>query len=122
MVSQKTLIPDQTTKQSSESCLIGADFSRVLEEGEYLLVDQCTITAIDKDGESATSTVLDNDDKAVQTANAEDIGVTPKTNGMLVTRVKAGVEANSRYKITFLVVTSNGNTYEKDVYLKIDNI
>lgn len=124
MASQKCAVACEICKQGSESYLLGADFSQVLESGEYILIGTSTVTATDKDGNDATSDVLDNDDMAVATADADDLdsGVTPITNGMLVTRIKNGTEALSKYMITYLAKTSNGNTYEKDVKMRIKEI
>lgn len=121
MATQKCAVACEICKQPSESYLLGADFSQVLEEGEYILVGTSTITAIDNAEDDATADVLDNTDKAVSTADEDDLdsGYTPITNGMLVTRILAGTEALSKYKLTYLAKTSNGNTYEKDVKMRI---
>lgn len=121
MATQKCAVACEICKQPSESYIFGADFSQVLEEGEYILVGTSTITAVDSAGDDSTAIVLDNADKAVQTAEEEDLdsGTTPVTDGMLVTRIQAGTEALSKYKLTYLGLTSNGNTYEKDVKMKI---
>jgi hypothetical protein len=119
MTVQAPAIADEFAKQPWESYLIGADNSHNLEIGESVIVGTSDIIAVDKDGEDATDDVLDNDDKTVQTADAADIKATPVTNGMLVTRVLAGTEALSKYKITFKAITSNGNQYETDVKMKI---
>jgi hypothetical protein len=121
MATQKCAVACEICKQPSESYLLGADFSQVLEEGEYILVGTSEVTAVDNDGNDSTDDVLDNDDMAVDTADEDDLlsGTTPITNGMLVTRILGGDEDLSKYKITFLVQTSNGNTYEKDVLMRI---
>ena len=121
MATQKCAVVCEICKQPSESYLHGADFSQVLEEGEYILVETSTVTAVDKDGDDATDDVLNNDDIAVDTADEDDLvsGTTPVTNGMLVTRILGGDEDLSKYKLTYLAQTSNGNTYEKDVLMKI---
>jgi hypothetical protein len=118
---QKCAIACEICKQPSESYLLGADFSQVLTAGEYILVGTSTVTAVDNADEDATDDVLNNDDMVVDTADAYDLpsATTPITNGMLVTRIMAGTEALSKYKITFLALTSNGNTYEKDVKMRI---
>ncbi len=124
MASQKCAVACEICKQGSESYLLGADFSQVLESGEYVLIGTSTVTAVDKNGADVTSTVLDNNDMAVQTADADDLdsGVTPVTNGMLVTRIQNGSESLSKYMITYLAKTSNGNTYEKDVKMRIKEV
>jgi len=121
MSTQKCAVACEICKQPSESYLLGADFSQVLEEGEYILVGTSDVSAVDNIGDDATSDVLDNNDMVVDTADADDLlsGTTPVTNGMLVTRILGGDEDSSKYKITYLAQTSNGNTYEKDVLMKI---
>jgi len=118
---QKCAITCEICKQPSESYLLGADFSQVLTVGEYILVGTSTVTAVDNADEDATDDVLDNNDMVVDTADADDLpsATTPITDGMLVTRIMAGTEALSKYKLTFLAQTSNGNTYEKDVKMRI---
>lgn len=110
---------DVFTKQPWETFLIGADFSEIIEEGEYLLVNSCDIVAVDKNGEDVSSTILNNTQKTVTTAASSEITATPVTNALLKTRVLAGTEALSKYKITFKGVTSNGNQYEKDVHMAV---
>jgi len=121
MGTQKCAVACEICKQPSESYLLGADFSQVLTSGEYVLVGTSTVSAVDNAGDDATSDVLDNDDMVVDTADEDDLtsGTTPITNGMLVTRILGGEESLSKYKLTFLAQTSNGNTYEKDVLMKI---
>ena len=119
MAVQKCAGKEEICKQPNETYLFGVDYSQVLEEGEYILVGTSTITAVDNEGNDATSDVLDNTDKVVQTADEDDISVTPITNGMLATRIKGGTEALSKYKLTYLAQTSNENTYEKDVLMRI---
>jgi len=121
MGTQKCAVACEICKQPSESYLLGADFSQVLTAGEYIIVGTSEVSAVDNGGDDATSDVLDNDDMAVDTAVEDDLpsGTTPITDGMLVTRILGGDEDLSKYKITFLAQTSNGNTYEKDILMKI---
>ena len=106
-------------KQPWESYIMGVDFSWAMEEGEILVVGSCTITAIDKDSADASAAIVDNDDKAVTTADADDITTTPVTNAMLVTRIFGGTVALSKYLITFKGVTSYDNQYEMDLKMDI---
>ncbi len=119
MVTQACAIAEEICKQPWETYLLGADNSHVLEEGEFVLLGASNITAIDKSGNDASADVLDNTDKVVLTADEEDITTDPITNGMLATRIKAGVESLSKYKITFRAITSLDNQYETDVRMKI---
>jgi len=106
-------------KQPWESYIIGVDFSWAMESGESLVVGSCTITAVDNTGTDASSDVIDDSDKAVTTADADDITTTPVTNAMLVTRIKGGTVALSKYLITFRVVTNFENQYEMDLKMSI---
>lgn len=115
----KKPIPETFWKQPWETYLIGGDFSRVLETGEEIVALTSDIVAVDKDGTDVSSTVLDNSYKTVSTADADDIDVTPVTNGMLMTRVQAGTEDAMPYKITFKGVTNADNQFETDVTMKI---
>jgi len=114
----KKPVPEKFYKQPWETYLVGGDFSRVLESGEELVVGDCDITAIDMDDESAAPEVLDNSYKQVTTADEDDIDVTPVTNGMLMTRIQAGVDL-AKYKITFKGSTNNDNQFEIDTYMNI---
>ena len=119
MVTQLCAVAEEICKQPWETYLLGADNSHVLEEGEFVLLGASDITAVDKNGADASADVLDNGDKVILTADEEDITTDPITNGMLATRIKAGTEALSKYKITFRAVTSLDNQYETDVRMKI---
>lgn len=122
MTVQAPPVPDEFSKQPWETYIIGADHSHNLESGESIVVGSSTVTAVDADGEDASADVIDLDDLAVQTADADDIKVTPVANGMLVVRVFGGTEAGSKYKITFKAVTSNSNQYETDVKMRIKDV
>ena len=106
-------------KQPWESYIMGVDFSWAMETGESLVVAECTITATDKDGTDASAAVIDNSDKAVTTADADDITTTPVTNAMLVTRILGGTVALSKYLITYRGVTNFDNNYECDLRMQI---
>jgi len=121
MAVQQCAIPEEICKQTWESYLIGVDNSQVMHEGEYILLNQSEVVAVDRNGDDATSDILDNSEMQVRTADPEEISVTPVTDAMLVTRIKDGTEELSKYIITFRAKTSLGNQYETDVRLKIKN-
>jgi hypothetical protein len=122
MTIQSPPVPDEFAKQPWETYIICADNSENLGTGESVVLATSDIIAEDKDGNDVSSDVLDNTEKTVQTADAEDIKVTPVTNGMLCTRVKAGTEALSKYKITFKAITTDDNQYETDVKMRIKDV
>lgn len=98
----------KTEKQSYESYYIYGDFSKVMNEGET--ISSYDTSAVDKDGADATATVIE--------ASSEIIG-TGDDFAKLYVRIKAGVEAESPYKITIKIVTSNDNKWEVDGQLVI---
>lgn len=106
-------------KQPWETYLVGADFSWVIDEGEEIVLATSDIVAEDVNGTDASSDVLDNSAKAVSTADADDITTTPVTNAMLVTRIKDGTVALSKYLITYRAITDLGNQYELDLKMSI---
>ena len=114
----KKPVPEKFYKQPWETYLIGGDFSRVLETGEEVGAVDSDIVAINNDTGDPASEVLDNSYKTVTTADEDDIEVTPMTNGMLMTRVQAGVDL-AKYKITFKASTNNDNQFETDVLMQI---
>jgi len=97
---------DSFTKQSYESFIVSANFENNMITDETLTEAECTVTAQDKDGSDASSTVLDSTSMAVSGTS-------------LQIRVKAGEESKSPYKITFKAVTSLNNKWEKDVNMVI---
>jgi len=101
------------TKQNYEQFFIAGDLVNVLEDDESIDLTNTTITAMDKDGEDATATVLQAATKALD--NSPDGG----TNNMVKIRVQAGAEANSPYKITFKIPTDLDNKWEIDLRCKV---
>jgi len=104
-------------KQNYEQWFISADLmttdGALLEEGENIDLENTTITAIDKDGEDATSDVLQIATKAL--TDSPDGG----TNNAVKVRVQAGVEDLSSYKITFRIPTDRDNRFEIDLKMKL---
>jgi hypothetical protein len=97
---------DSFEKQSVEEFTISAGFTSVALTGEIAVLSGSSVTAVDKNGASASSDVL-------YGANISVSGTT------LRVKVKAGTEALSPYKITFVIKTSEGNIYEKDILMYI---
>jgi hypothetical protein len=94
-------------KQPSEKFYISAGFSDVISTGETIVIGNCSVVAVDKDGTDVTSTVLIVAELAVS-----------GTTGLLV-RVKDGTESASPYKITFTCATNLDNEFEVDVEMRI---
>lgn len=97
---------DNFTKQSYESFIISANFENNMATGETLVLASCSVSAVDTNGNDVSTTVLDQTSIAV-------------SGTKLQVRVRAGVEGSSPYKITFKVVTSIPNQWEKDVQMTI---
>lgn len=98
------------SKQPYETFPIDADFVNVLVDEETIILASSDVSALKSDGSTdATSIVLTVAQKAVD-------------GSALQIRVKAGVVADSPYKITFRAVTSNNNKYEKDVEMTIEEL
>lgn len=111
------------SKQPSESFYVGIDFSTVpLASGETVVMSGNVNGAAansfakaylyDKEtgqGEEKTSTVIVDSTLAVQ------------GDTILKVKVKAGVVADTYYKISLGAVTSHGNFYERDLFLGMED-
>ncbi len=102
---------DNITKQSYETFIIAVDFGNNMTTDEELVLASCDVSAMKSGGVAgdSTSTVLTVAQKAVD-------------GTLLQIRVKAGVEADSPYKITFKGVTDLANQWEKDINLTIEEL
>lgn len=109
----------KTTKQPYEKFFIGVDFTQALEADEDIDLSNSSVTAVDKDGDDATSTIIESGSKTIDTAIEGDVPYTPQDDAMLSARVQDGSEAESPYKLTYRIITTAGNKYEKDLKLKV---
>ncbi len=100
---------DDFSKQPYETFPIEADFVNVLADEETITLATSDVSAKKSDDTDATSDVLTVAEKAVD-------------GSALQIRVKAGVAADSPYKITFRAVTSDNNKYEKDVEMTVEEL
>lgn len=112
----------KSTKQPYEKFFIGVDFTLALEETEDIDLGSSAVTAVDKDGDDATSIIIESGSKQIDTAEPEDVPYTPQDDAMLSARVQGGIEDDSPYKLTYRIVTTAGNQYEKDVKLKVKEL
>ena len=99
----------KTEKQEWESYFVHGDFSEVMETGETIETGSSTITAEDVDGVDATATVTDQ--SSIYADGFE-----------YYVRIQGGNEAGSPYKITFRIITSNGNKWETDGLIKVKEL
>jgi len=101
------MIPGKFQKQPAEKFFFGAQFSNVIDtDNEAIDLSLSTIAAVDSTGVADTSVYV-----------AGSLAVVADT--ILAVRVQAGVESKSPYKLTYLVTTTLGNKYEKDVLMEI---
>ena len=103
-------------KQNYEEFLVAGDCVDVLDTGEELILAGSEVIAYDSEGTVVSGDVL--------IAPTMALGDSPDggTNNMLQIRCKDGLEANSPYKITFRMITDQGNRWEVDVRMKIKEL
>lgn len=105
-------------KQGYEYYTIGANFSLNMDVagGEDLVLNNCSVVAVDVDGTDATATVTDQSSLAIGLAVDNEVGY-------LKILIKGGTEEKSPYKITFKTGdTSEQEGWEKDVLMTIKEI
>jgi hypothetical protein len=93
-------------KQPDESFPVYGDFVNVLVTGETIVIGTSSVAVEDIDGTDATATMC------------QGLSVTDTTK-LKTTLKKAGTEAASPYKITFIAKTSLGNEYEIDGKIRV---
>ena len=101
-------------KQPAEEFYIYGSILHNQDSDETVSLASSSVTAMDLDGTDATATVLDATTKQLYDDPGGDY-----TDNALAIRVRAGAVASAPYKITFLLVTSKGNTYEIDVKMAV---
>jgi hypothetical protein len=108
------------TKQPYEEFAIGADFSKNYVTGETVDLSNSTVLAYELPSGSLvtpqTDVLVGN---PYRTTNP-DVS-TAKTNAMLAIRVKAGAHGDD-LKITFRSWSSNGQKFEKDIFIDVREI
>jgi hypothetical protein len=107
---------EEFEKQSFEEFTIDGDFSDVLIDTNEEIDGGAAndVKAWDKDGNEATSIVLD-----VGTLSVVDSTESGKTNAALRVLVKAGEQAKSKYKITFYGITNTTPAHKWEIDLKM---
>lgn len=104
-------------KQPNEEFYIYGSILLNQDADERIVVASSSVSAVDAAGDDATAIVLDATTKQIYTDPQGSY-----TRNALAIRVQAGTEALSPYKITFLLVTNKGNTYEQDVRMAVRNV
>jgi len=104
-------------KQPYEEFFISASILNVQDADEVIVLGSSAITAVDVNGDDASSIVLD--DTTIKLADDPNGNY---TDNVLSIRVKAGVEDDSPYQITFRMVTDKGNKWEVDTRMTINEI
>jgi hypothetical protein len=102
------------TKQSYEEFRIDVDFGLNMAVGELLVLGDCDISCIDKDGTDVTDTLLTIATKALITGTDS-----LKASAGLQVLAKAGSESAEPYKYTFYGVTDSDHKWEKDITMRI---
>lgn len=100
---------DKFEKQEYEEFVIAGEYEDVMTTGETITDGTSTVTAIDKDGNDVSSTILEQSTKTVD-------------GTQLQMRCKAGTYAASPYQITFKAVMSTLNKWEVDVIMWVKEI
>jgi len=90
------------TKQPDETYVFAVDFSDILATDETISSE--TVTAIDEEDNSDATTIVI--DSSVVSGNNVNI------------KIKNGIDLHD-YKITCIIITSNTNTYEEDIRMKV---
>lgn len=94
-------------KQAYEAFYVSVTFP--LATGETLNLGSCSVTAVDKDGTTATSTLI-------------ETGTTAVVGAILKARIHDGDSSHSPYIVSFNATTSTGNKYKYDVRVKVYDI
>lgn len=103
------------TKQSYEEFFVSVDFFDAVADGDFLVVANCAVTAIDlTTGADVTATVLDTTTKVVL-ANTDGV------LSILEVLVRAGTTTKN-YKITYKGVTNLSQKWECDIVMRIRDI
>jgi len=100
---------DGFSKQIAEEFTIGADFANALDSGESIVLGSSSVVAEDVNEAVATDDVITS-------------GSITVSGTKLKVRIEGGTVALSPYKLTFLIVTSLNNIYEKDVLMTVLDI
>ncbi|MHA2265264.1 MAG: hypothetical protein ACXAEN_22975 [Candidatus Thorarchaeota archaeon] len=98
-------------KQPYESFVGYGEFSNVMETGETITLGSSAVTAIDKEGEDASSDLLSG-----SAAVYNDDDGNPWRLGI---RIVDGTVLLSPYKVTFKIITSLANKWEVDMYVEV---
>lgn len=106
--------PGSEEKQPWEEFVIAADFSDNMTAGSNLSLPDCSVLAVDNDGEDASTVIIDSTTLSIGLAADDEWGY-------LKVLVKGGTEANSPYKVTLRGKTNDAvpEKWEKDVIITV---
>ncbi len=105
------------SKQSYEEFFIAGSILNVQGATEVIVVGSSTVAAEDKEGTDVSTTFLEQ-----ATITTDDDPEGSYATNMLSIRVRAGDEDGSPYKVTFYMMTDEGNKWEVDLEVKIEEI
>lgn len=102
-------------KQAWEAFYIAGSILKVQTDTETIVLLNSSVVAEDKDGNDVTSTFTDGTTKV--------LGSDPKgsyADNQLEIRIRNGEEAASPYKVTFRMETTEGNKWEVDRTVEVE--
>lgn len=105
-------------KQGYEYYTIAANFALNMDiaGGEDLVLNNCSVVAEDVDGNDVSTVVLDQSSIAIGLVGDDEVG-------QLKILIRAGVVAESPYKLTFYTGdTSSSEGWEQDIFMTIKEI
>jgi len=115
------LITIRSRKQTYEQYFISASIIHVQRSAaEKVVLSASTIEAWDKEGADVSTTLLDQATKKLDT-DPKTCGL-DYSNNMLSIRVRGGDEDLMPYKVTFKMETNEGNRYEADMRVGVNEI
>jgi hypothetical protein len=115
------LITIRSRKQTYEQYFISASIIHVQRNAaEKVVLSASSVLAWDKDGGDVATTLLDQATKKLDT-DPKTCGL-DYSNNMLSIRVRGGDEALMPYKVTFKMETTDGNRYEADMRVGVNEI
>lgn len=109
----------ETNKQSWERYPIAGSILNVQTPTETVSLANSSASAVDNTGADATSIILDDTQEKLDTDPDSPAGY---TNNMYSIRLQAGDENDSPYVVTFYLETSEGNRYECEMIVNIEEL
>jgi hypothetical protein len=103
-------------KQPNEKYYIGASIYDVQDSDEFIVLGSSSVAAVDKDGTDVAATLLN-----VSTLRLDDDG-DGGANNVIEVLLQAGSASASPYKVSFLMSTNKGQTWEQDILVYVNDV